>query len=245
MARQLTREDVASRLKSYQRDGYLYIGGFMKSVTFAAATIVLIEIFSKILSGGLEGWMRLCLWGVSLMATLVSYITWGRGTLLANSRGNLRDSIFPLFMGITEFLLFAVISIKSLTSGNPDIWKWWFWVIAINFLLGVLITKNRKGIVDVTKDFAPNLQALGEELAQWVEDDRKGAMRGLWIAGVMAIPAIFIPDNWRWVYFVMTIPFFVVFFKAIIRADKQRKRIEEVIFQESKPKRRASPRKNK
>lgn len=38
MARQLTREDVATRLKNYQRDGSLYIGGFVKSVTISAGT---------------------------------------------------------------------------------------------------------------------------------------------------------------------------------------------------------------
>lgn len=239
MARQLTREDVATRLKNYQRDGYLYIGGFMKSVTFAAGTIVLIEI----LSHETEIWLRLPLWIVSLMATLLSYLTWGRGTLLINSRGNLQDAVLPLFMGITEFLLFALLSFGSIA--NETAWRWWFAALAADFFIGALITWNREKITHLTEDFAPDIRNLGKEMAQWVQNDRRGAVKGLILAGPVACIAPFVPDPWQWVYPASSVFFAIFFGRAIKAANRQRERIEEIIFEKPKTrsrKRSAPPR---
>lgn len=229
MKRNLTREDIASRLKNHQRDGYLYIGGFMKSVTFAAGTIVLIEI----LSGGVGTWIRFPLWVAALLASIVTYLTWGRGILLTNSRGNLWDSILPLLMGIVEFMLFGVLSTKTFASDDSichEIWKWWFLVVALDFLIAVGITRNREKNIEVKKDFTPSLQDLGEQLLIWIQEDGNGAIKGFWYALVVGIISLFIPEDWRWIYSIFSLPLIWVFGKAILKAEAERHKIDEAIF---------------
>lgn len=106
MSSQLTLEQVASRLSNFPLDRYLYIGGFMRSVAWAAGTIVLI----RILRNPTRYLPRLLPWLVSFLATMVTLMTWGRGILLTNSRANVRDSVIPTLMGIVEFCLFAILA---------------------------------------------------------------------------------------------------------------------------------------
>src|SRR5713101_4187506 len=98
MSSQLQLSDLASRLNNFPHDRYLYIGGFMRSVAWAAGTIVLLHILRNFP----KYFPRLLPWALSFVATMLTLTTWGRGILLTNSRANKWDSFFPMFMGITE-----------------------------------------------------------------------------------------------------------------------------------------------
>lgn len=106
MSSTLTVDDIANRLTNFPHDRYLYIGGFMRSVAWAAGTIVLL----RILRSDKKYWPRLLPWVGSFLATMVTLMTWGRGILLTNSSANVWDSVFPTLMGIVEFCLFAVLA---------------------------------------------------------------------------------------------------------------------------------------
>jgi hypothetical protein len=122
MSSQLTVDQVASRLSNFPLDRYLYIGGFMRGVAWAAGTVVLL----RILRNPSNYLPRLLPWIVSFLATMVTLMTWGRGVLFTNSRADVRDSVIPTLMGITEFCLFAILlprqdtaTYESETNNSP------------------------------------------------------------------------------------------------------------------------------
>lgn len=226
MSKQLSRSDVAGRLINYQRDSYLNMGSVMMGVSFAAGTIVLLEILQDLPSN----WARLTYWFASLMTNIVSYLTWGRGTLLANSRGNLRDSVLPLLLGVGEFLLFAILSVKTFVEA--DVWRWWFFIAAFVLICAVLITHNRLMVTKVTEDFTPDLQDLGHEMLEWIKEDRKGAWVGTFVALALFAGTWVWPLGNNWLSAALAVPFILIFIKVIRDAEKQRARIEEFVFQD-------------
>src|SRR6266850_4970419 len=153
MSSQLKVADLAHRLNSFPYDRYLYIGSFMRSVAWAAGTIVLLAI----LRNRTIYLPRLLPWIVSFLATMVTLMTWGRGVLFTNSRANLWDSILPTLMGILEFCLFAVLAPPELFGGdtsanafdsatllgrvfnNLNAWHFWFFVLAAHSSVAVAL----------------------------------------------------------------------------------------------------------
>jgi hypothetical protein len=228
MAAPLRRETIAQRLIDYPRDTYLYIGSFMKSIALGAGTIVLLEIFA----GGKTSWPRLLPWFGSLMATMVTHTTWSRGVVLTNSRGNVLDSVFPLLMGIIEFLLFGVLSPRFST---PFAWRWWLIIVGLHALCGVALTHNRLRIIRISQDFPDDLRELGSELLDWVRHDRMEASAGAVLAFIVGTVALrFFPndsgyDLW---YSLLAVPFIAMFFIVVLRAGRQLRRIDEVVLPE-------------
>jgi hypothetical protein len=47
MSSQLTVDQLATRLNNFPYERYLYIGGFMRSVAWAAGTIVLLQLIRQ------------------------------------------------------------------------------------------------------------------------------------------------------------------------------------------------------
>ena len=164
----LTSKEVAERLRNYPRDNYLYIGSIVKGTALAAATLVALAIFSDLRTH----WPRIAPWFASLMAITVSYMTWGRGVLLTNARSNLLDSIFPLMMGLVEFLLFGLLLPDK---ERPFLWHHWFSILGLHSLLAVLLIQNRLKNTILEEDFSPNLFPLGLELVKWLRKDQIGA----------------------------------------------------------------------
>jgi hypothetical protein len=174
----ITAEDVSSRLLNFPHDRYLYIGGFMRSVALAAGTLVLLKIVLDFKKYG----PRLLPWIASLLATLVTLMTWGRGVLLTNSRANMLDAIIPTLMGVTEFCLFAIllpreqlIDQKPGTDNNMEPWYRWFLVLATHTLLAVFLVLNRIFQTNVQNDFEQTLHPLAKEYIGWMWGDIIGA----------------------------------------------------------------------
>lgn len=178
MSTPISVDDIATRLMSFPHDRYLYIGGFMRSVVWAVATVVLLEIIAR----GRDYRLRLVPWLVSLLATMVTLMTWGRGVLLTNSRATLLDSVLPTLMGVIEFCLFAVLAPQMSDSENKDrkidLFNYWFFVLALHALLAVLLVGNRIANTSVTDDFAQELRPLANEYVGWMYADLIGASAG-------------------------------------------------------------------
>ncbi|MCB0653943.1 MAG: hypothetical protein KDC85_21880 [Saprospiraceae bacterium] len=227
MSEQITYQEVVSRLRNYHRDGYIYIGSVMKGATLATGTLILLEIFT----GMPNMWLYILFWLASLAAAMTTYFTWSRGITLTNSRGNVWDSVFPLLLGITEVLLFGLLYIKKTTDNQPIGLFWWFICLAIYFALAVGITYNRYGVTNVTLDFSPELQNLGKEYQGWIKEDQIGSLIGMIFAVVAAIISWFFQKNYC-LQAIFVGSFILLFFYVINKSNNQRKRINQVIFED-------------
>lgn len=173
----------------------------MRSVAWAAGTLVLLQILRE----PTRYLQRLLPWVVSLLATMVTLTTWGRGVLLTNSKANVWDSVLPMLMGIVEFGLFAVLAPRYFGSEEEDLgkdhvkewlgkkfprlrdrsksfrenfhaWHLWFFLLALHTLLAVFLVKNRIANTDILNDFEPKLCCLATKLKGWIDDDKFGAI---------------------------------------------------------------------
>jgi len=226
MSKQLDRKSISERLMSSQRDNYHNINSVMMGVTLAGGTIILLQIIMKMPGS----WALIPYWVTSLFALLVSSITWGRGTLLANSRGNLWDTILPLLLGVFEFLLFAVLSPDNKITDGP--YKWWFLAMLGIMICAERITNNRLEITNISEDFSPEVQDLGREMMGWIKEDRFGTRIAIGATTVILIAmysGLILCDFWN---AVIPLPFLAMLIYIMITAEKQRKRIEQVIFQD-------------
>lgn len=225
MASFLTPEDISSRVKNFHRDGYLYIGSILKGVTYAASTIVLLEILSNFP----ENWFKIPLWSASMCLAIVSYATWGRGALLANQHGNICDSILPLILGILEFILFGILSeneaVKDTSSSSPLDWRLWFVFVTLYHLVAVGITFNRLKNVKVSRDFAPELKALGEESVDWIKGDRLGATGGMLTSLFLVFLVFVVFKNWGNWNSLFSLSYVIIAIIVIRKTENQRKKI--------------------
>lgn len=160
-------ETVRQRLIALPRDDYLQVGGLMRGVTLAAATVVLLETLSPTHSA--SRWPLLFAWATSFVIVILTYTAWARGTLLANSRGNVGDILWPLLVGVAEFSLFAVLSPKIV---DPDIWGAWLLVLSCHALFAAALVQNRICCTHVASDFSADLQELADRYLFWLRRDR-------------------------------------------------------------------------
>lgn len=239
MPRSITQNEVAERLHNYSRDNYLFIGATIKAIALGAATFVVIPILIDFNNC----WPKFVLWFVSLMSINVSYVTWGRGLLLTNSRSNLLDHILPAVMGIFEFALFGVLDDK-LNEKTPTLWHWWFLVISLQCLIASWLVWNRINLFK-KDDFDQPLKSLAKRFQRWLEEDRRGAtLIGLISAIFLNILKMFENSqeyNLLCTLFALTLALF--FKKPLVNADKQRQLIEGLINRLVKKERRQAYRK--
>ena len=222
----------------------------MRSVVWAAATIVLLAILVNYNKYKL----RLLPWIASLLATMVTLMTWGRGVLLTNSKADVWDSVLPTLMGITEFCLFAILAPqlfgviapqedntkqKSQSDGEIEPLRYWFFVLALHAGLAVLLVLNRIYLTDKVNDFAPELQELASEYMGWMKMDVIGAGVsciffigfGIWTRYLMRQHSKF-PDRKRYmrIFVVLTIIPILGYAKVIWDAESQRQQTDKVVF---------------
>jgi hypothetical protein len=261
MSAPITVSRIVERLFSFPHDRYLYIGGFMRSVVWAAATIVLLEILVNYNKQKL----RLLPWIVSLMATMVTLMTWGRGVLLTNSKADVWDSVLPTLMGITEFCLFAVLAPRLFGVVSPQVnneqkarsdsqiepWHYrWFFVLAIHAGLAFFLVLNRRCLTDQVNDFTPELQDLASKYMGWLKGDLIGAGIsclafigfGLITRHLMRLGQKF-PDRKVYVriFVILTILPILAYSKVIYDAEDQRQQTEEAVFRLYAPEATKSP----
>jgi hypothetical protein len=175
--------------------------------------------------------MRLFPWLASTATIVISYLKWTRGTLLVNAKTNVGDSVFPLLMGVAEFLLFAVLSVDK---ENSTLWLNWCGCLSLHAFIAVGIVHNRIKLID-KKDFAPDLNDLVSEYKSWLVADRwQAASIGLlacavWIANLEWL----IPKHefriGSYIQSVFALLFFIGSWKPISDANSQRNRIDQYV----------------
>jgi hypothetical protein len=191
----LTKDDVARRLQSLPMESYALIANVAKGIALGVGSLVLLQIFAHLTTE----WMRLFPWCASLLAILISYLKWNRGTLLTNSRSNIWDSIFPLSLGVAEFILFAVLvtqgeSLASDQDSKSFLWFNWTAVLAVHALLASGLVANRLRLTNVGEDFDGELSDIGLKYKSWLVKD-------MWQAGAAGLVALVVwIFNWAWVF---------------------------------------------
>lgn len=252
MSSQLTVNQLAHRLHNFPYDRYLYIGSFMRSVAWAAGTIVLLSI----LGNGKTHVPRLLPWAVTLLATMVTLMTWGRGVLFTNSRASVWDSVLPTAMGVVEFCLFAILEPQVFGSATRafdlssiagfmsrvELWHFWFFVLAAHTAFAVALVHNRIRNTKIPDDYEPSLQPLAKEYVTWMKRDRLGAG----IATVLSIVSGFLmiwmihefkSSHKSWIHILCGVVYAVLFIgpginlvKVINDAETQRQEADRQVF---------------
>src|SRR5947199_10115571 len=100
MPRLITRKDVVERLHNFPLESYALISNVAKGIALGVGSLVLLQVLFQLRSE----WIRFSPWLASMTAVLVSYMKWSRGSLLTNARANVGDMVFPVLMGVLEFL---------------------------------------------------------------------------------------------------------------------------------------------
>ena len=242
----LTIDEVASRLKNFPHDQYLYVGSIMRSIALAAGTIVLLEIALELKR------YRLLLfpWVATLLACLVTITTWGRGLILTNSRANLLDTILPMFMGIVEVCMFTILSprillkhksLKSIGGGLPEKgfkdWICWFVFFTIHTLLAVILVWNRISQTKVDEDFGKELRPLAEQYVTWMWHDLRGALFGTAVSAASALILLILfrrRKSLKWWCIGFTVFPMAILTGVMIEADHQREMTEAFVFTQSR-----------
>ena len=159
----------------------------MKGVAFAAGSIVLI----RIIEDWQLYWPRLFPLLSSFLLILMTHVTWSRGALLTNSRANILDSVLPMLMGVLEFLLFAIL-LPSVRE--PDLWRWWFFIVAVHSLIAVFIITNRISLTVISEDFEIELDEMANALVKWMNGAQKGAIAVTFLATMFGlVTLLFLP----------------------------------------------------
>ncbi len=161
---------MLSRLKNYPHDNYLYLGSILKGVAVYFAALVGLDILWK-----RKFWM-IVPWIAAFAAINVSYMKWGRGILLTNSRANLFDTLFPLGMGLVEFSLFALLAIELFLpvhtdQQRPPWFRWWFLALSMHGFLAVALVLNRLYYMNIETEFEQPLAAVASKLKSWMWAD--------------------------------------------------------------------------
>lgn len=180
MPRPITKNEIADRLRDYTFENYLYINSIIKGIALYFATLALSQIFTDF------KWARLAPWLASMAAILVSYSKWARGALITNSRANIRDTTFPLLMGVAEFFLFSILISDDTKKDawHQEFWLNWLFVLAAHSLFAAGLVWNRISTVNLELDFAADPQddannrgarAVGMMMDKWIRVDRRGA----------------------------------------------------------------------
>jgi hypothetical protein len=234
--------DILNRLRDYPHDNYLYIGGILKGIALYFACIAALEILHDVFkSKGKRDFTRISPWIASFAAITVSYMTWGRGVLLTTSPANLLDTIFPLWVGLAEFSLFALLStslLSQVTSTDLDShqkWRpnWWFGALAVHSFLAVGLIWNRICQTDVNAHFVEDLRPLADKYVDWMWDGIVGAA----ITGFVALAFCILFTCWRpkpgWctlfrncLLFIVPLCFAAVLFFVAYQAIEERREIE-------------------
>jgi hypothetical protein len=224
MSRALLPENVQDRLRDYVPNHYLMLISVIKGVVMATAAYVLLPV----LNDRATLIPRLSFWLASAAGAVVSYVTWARGVVLTNEKNNLWDAVVPMLMGLTEVLLFLI-----LTPNGTRFWWNWYLVLSAHAFCGFLITSNRLGQTDVGSDFHPDLHELGKEYERWVRSDQRGALAmSVLFAALWAGMRWVVLPRWQWTVTaqaIIGIAAFAMLCKVAWAAANQRRRIDEFV----------------
>lgn len=187
----ITRERMAERAQAYGRDQYLFVYSVLKGAVLANAAYVL----SVFLSSSPKNMALFPLWLASFGALILTYNTTFRGTLFLNHRVTWLDTVFPLVLALTEFLLFSVLQTPSSLTRTPTIW---YLVFGMHNGVACIIVWNRRRQVRFS-DYSFDLHPLLIRYSSWLKRDMigAGASSACWLTVWGALTFYLIP-RFRW-----------------------------------------------
>lgn len=178
MSMKLDRMVVSDRVQGFALDHYLFVFGIMKGIALGIAALALLPILD---SPNL--WPQLSFWIASFSLVLVSHVTTSRGILLASYNYNLVDLVVSLAIGIIECLLFAIL---QSSQQHPDMWHYWWVLVAVHGVLAALMVRNRLAITSLD-EFDDEMRSLATEYRTWLRRDLIGAAVAGFIASMFAV----------------------------------------------------------
>lgn len=201
---------VAERIVNFTHDSYVYTYGLIQSVALGAAAF----------------WPRLSFWCASMFALLVTSSTTARGVIITGDQYNLFDTILPIALGLSEFLLFTVLQ-----PHIPGLWLCWYLAFGLFALCAAAITLNRLSMAR-KEEFDPSLEKLPEMYMSWLKKDWEEAARVGVIFVVSGVIAIWILPRYNWMVPWHTIVGFMTtlfMFRVIQQTEKQRSDVAKYI----------------
>ena len=250
MPKPLGRDDVVRRLHDHPLESYALISNVAKGIALGVGSLVLLEILGDIRSE----WLRLFPWLASLASVLISYVKWTRGTLLSNARANVWDSVFPLLVGVAEFLLFGVLAVESsrfilfgvvaLEKPVSFLWLNWPLCLALHALTASALVHNRLRLT-LNSDFDSEMSEMGDSFKKWLRSDRlQAGISGLLIFAIWAANRFWVLPMYGTgtaggVVAVLGFLSFIGAWKPVSEANQQRDEIDKFVSAE-KPKPRAA-----
>lgn len=138
--RRVTVQSVREGQAGYLASHYLVLQITVVSVALAIAGLSMASIIARPMAAGdALVWL---LWLASLLATAVAYAGPMTGAFaLPPSIPTIPDLLLPLAIGITEFLLFAVLIPQLTPSGRlQDVTSNWLWITSAFGVIAFLVT---------------------------------------------------------------------------------------------------------
>jgi hypothetical protein len=212
----LTIMELRHRVINYGYTSYSNFQYLIKSGVFAIAALT---IFNILAANNQFRSQRIALWLASLGFSLLTLSTWNRGSMLSNGKANIADSLFQLLMGVTEYLLFLILSPEV---SKADGWVTWYIAAAGQGFFAAGLVWNRIRLTDVERDFAAELRDLGNQYRRWLRHDIIGAV-SLSIVTLILF-AITEKASWgqtRWFQYISAAMLLIGCVLAIMRAERQ------------------------
>ncbi|MEN2790397.1 hypothetical protein ABC974_12230 [Sphingomonas oligophenolica] len=166
----LTKLAVQSRLRDFVFINYSQLGFASTSGALAFAGGSLIPIVKD---GGSSFLPRIGFLIAGFCITMISLTTWNaRSIFCGSARLSVGDALWPLAMGLANFVLFATL----LPGSDPLVWQWFPLVAVFHGFFGFLLTRRRLKITCQDLDFESDLSDLKEMMIIEVKSDNSGTI---------------------------------------------------------------------
>ena len=168
----LSLNDLANRTRDRTHLHYTNINALVKSGVAVIAATTLIHIGQQF-GQTYNLWMsapRVCLWVCSSLFTLITFVTWSRGSQMTNSRQNTRDFLFPMIIGFVELVFFLILDPEIVKQLNHVLGVW-FAAVAAHTFFAFLLVLNRYRQTDLQLDFEESIHPLAAQYLRWIRGD--------------------------------------------------------------------------
>jgi hypothetical protein len=166
----LTKLAVQTRLRDFVFINYTQLGFATTSGALAFAGGTLIPIIKE---SGISFFPRIGFLIAGFCITMISLTTWNaRSIFCGSARLSVGDALWPLAMGLANFVLFATL----LPGSDPFLWQWFPLVAVFHGFFGFMLTRGRLKITREGLDFESDLGKLKEMVIAEITSDKNGTI---------------------------------------------------------------------
>ena len=194
---QLTRAAVRNRQDRYLLDHYMNLHAALISVAVAVAGLAAASVV--VCSGGWEAALRSGMLVVTLLVTANVYLgLLVGGLLLPYGEPTVWDFLFPLLVGVSEFVAFGLLVVDQHTCGAPSPVPsgQWLCAVGVTCLLASGAIERARHHVDREDRYAEDLRATVTEYKSRLRCDRHGslAVTAIGLVGGIVVLAGWLPE---------------------------------------------------